>query len=335
MKRVLITGVGGSIGIHVLAAIMEETDWEVVGIDSFNHHGYFDRLPQLLEDSTGDWRGRLQLIRHDLTAPFTDREVKQIGPIDYVINLASRVVVGESLADPLPFIRNNIELQLQMMTLAQKLEPSVFLHFSTDEVYGPAAKHDHKEWSPLVTSSGYSASKGAQELIAISYWSSFGLPLVITNSTNNFGEMAGPQKFSTLVQRQVLHEETVQIHAGHNGELGTRYYIHSRDTADALLFLLRRPPTMHVPGTADVPDRYNIVGETLTNNLEMAELVAEMMSKPLHCEIINQLDDQPGHDLHYGLDGTKLAGLGWKAKRPFATRLAQVVDWNRSHPGWL
>lgn len=335
-KRVLLTGVGGAIGVHVLAHIMHETDWDVVGIDSFNHLGYFDRLTEVTKNHP-DWLPRIQIIRHDLTAPFTPRQIKKLGLINHIINLASLSDVQGSIDDPVPFIRNNTELMLTMLELARQIEPEVFLHFSTDEVYGPTSVDGgHKEWDTILPSNPYSASKAAQEAIAIAYWRSYGVPLIITNTMNNFGEMQGATKYPAMVQNNVSSGKTTTVHAAADGQIGTRYYLHSRNTADAVIFILKNlPPTPHQPGHIDRPDRYNIVGDKQVNNLELAETIANLMGEVLRYELVDFHSKQPGHDLHYGLDGQKLADLGWKSPLSFEESLKNTIDWQRRHPEWL
>ena len=202
-KRILLTGAGGAIGVHMLAHIMHNTDWFVVCTDSFKteHKGYYDRIVRVCRNHP-EWKERMKVITHDLCAPFTDREIEAIGKIDYVINLASRSDVQNSINDPLPFVRNNTEMMLTMLDFAVKAKPEKFLHFSTDEVYGSAPKDSggHKEWSPILPSNPYSASKANQESLAIAWWRSFGLPLIITNTMNNFGEMQAPSKFPAMIQ---------------------------------------------------------------------------------------------------------------------------------------
>src|ERR1700743_275023 len=132
MKRVMVTGIGGAIGVHMLAHLMHNTDWEIVGIDSFNHKGYFDRITEVTKDHP-DWLPRLKIIRHDLTAPFTTREVFSMGNIDYIINLASLSDVQASIDDPVPFIRNNTEIMLTMLEYARMISTNLkaFVQFST------------------------------------------------------------------------------------------------------------------------------------------------------------------------------------------------------------
>lgn len=335
-ERVLVSGIGGAIGVHVLAHIMHNTNWDVLGIDSFNHLGYFDRLDQVTKDHP-DWTRRIEIMRHDLTAPLTSRQVRKIGRIGHIINLASLSDVQGSIDDPVPFIRNNTELMLTMLELAKQVKPKAFLHFSTDEVYGPTAVDTgHKEWDTILPSNPYSASKAAQEAIAIAYWRSYGVPLIITNTMNNFGEMQGATKYPAMIQSKVSKSETITVHAAADGQIGTRYYLHSRNTADAVLFILKNlPPTLHQPGHIDRPDRYNIVGDKQVNNLELAKTIARLMGKEPKYELVDFHSKQPGHDLHYGLDGQKLAELGWKSPKSFEESLKNTIDWQTRHKEWL
>ena len=156
MKKVLITGIGGAIGLHMLGCIMHETDWQVAGIDSFRHKGYTDRVSMAFEEHP-TWRERTTILTHDLAAPLTDRQADSIGKVDYIINLASLSDVQSSIDDPAPFIRNNSELMVNILEYGRKAKPEVFLHFSTDEVYGAATINGgHPEWDTILPSNPYS-----------------------------------------------------------------------------------------------------------------------------------------------------------------------------------
>jgi dTDP-glucose 4,6-dehydratase len=136
-KRVLITGVGGSIGCHVLRHVLKETAWDVVGTDSFRHKGLTDRVEAMLVEHP-ETRSRVKIVTHDLMAPISPMLVKKIGRIDYIINLASMSDVAESLVDPPYAVRSNVEVMLTMLEYARIAQPKMFLHISTDEVYGPS-----------------------------------------------------------------------------------------------------------------------------------------------------------------------------------------------------
>ena len=331
--RVLITGAGGAIGLHMVMHLLDNTDWELVLTDSFkeDHKGYFDRLANLRDAA------RVYMIVHDLNAPFTLREIDKIGHIDYVINLASRSDVQNSIDDPLPFVRNNTELMLNMLEYARVAKPKIFLHFSTDEVYGPAPRDSagHPEWDTILPSNPYSASKAMQEALAIAWWRSFGIPLVITNTMNNFGETQAPSKFPAMIQKKIEAGEVIKVHANENGEIGTRYYLHSTNAADAVLFILQNvEPVIHAHGEMDMPVRLNIVGDRQIDNLELVQIIAQLMGKEAKTEISFFHTANPGHDLHYGLDGTKLKALGWIAPLSFDESMHRVIEWQKNNPEW-
>jgi len=337
MKRVLLTGAGGAIGVHMLAKLLRDTDWHIVATDSFRHKGYLDRITTML-GGNNEWRERITLLIHDLTVPFTSRNIRTIGKADYIINLASLSDVQDSINNPAPFITGNVALMLTMLELAREIKPDVFVQFSTDEVYGPAEKDSagHAEWDVIVPSNPYAASKAAQEAIAISYWRSYGVPLIITNTMNNFGEMQGASKFPAKIQSALEHGKPVSIHCAADGQIGTRYYLHSENTADALLYILRHcPPVLHTPGHIDRPERYNIVGNKQVSNLELAQTIAALMGKPLETTLVNFHDTNPGHDLHYGLSGKKLAEKGWAAPLGFEESLRRTIRWQQENPEWI
>lgn len=334
--RVLITGIGGAVGIHMLGGIMHNTDWEVIGVDSFKHKGYTDRLSVTFDDHP-DWIDRTTIVTHDLVAPFTDRQIKRLGNIDVIINLASLSDVGLSVEDPVTTIRNNTELMLNILEYARAVKPKVFLQFSTDEVYGSApVDSGHKEWSTILPSNPYSASKAAQEAISIAYWRSYGVPLIITNTMNNFGEMQGATKYPAMIQSKLSKGEVIDVHAASDGQIGTRYYIHSRNTADAVIYILENiKPVLHQPGEIDKPERFNIVGDKQLNNLELAQAIAKLMGKELKYKLVDFHTDQPGHDLHYGLDGTKLHEYGWQSPMSFEESMKNTIEWQQQHEEWL
>ncbi len=336
-KRILLTGVGGSIGSHFLAHIMHNTDWEVVGIASFRHKGLIDRIVEVTHDHP-DWKERISVVTHDLAAPFSDMTKKKIGHIDYIISMASLSDVEASIKDPVPFVQNNVNLTLYLLEYAREVKPEKFVLISTDEVYGPIEQKDApktKEWDPIVPSNPYAASKACQEAIAISYWRAYGVPLIITNTMNNFAEMQQGSKFPAMIQKWISEGKKVKIH-GIADKIGSRSYIHSRNFADAVVFLLKNViPHAHVPNTADRPDRFNIGGDEQLDNLELAKRIAKLMGKELDYELMDTHTTRPGHDPHYGLDSSKIHDLGWKSPLTFDESLKNVIEWQQAHPEWI
>lgn len=342
-KHILITGAGGAIGVHLVKYILDNTDWNIIAVDSFRPQdkGYLDRFAFALEPDRDDGferMARTRLFVHDLSAPFTARQVDKLGKVGYIVNLASRSDVQASIDDPVDFVRNNTELMLTMLELARALKPQVFLHFSTDEVYGPAPKNSggHKEWEAILPSNPYAASKAAQEALAIAWWRAFSVPLIITNTMNNFGETQAPSKFPAMIQKRIESGEAIDIHTSTDGEIGTRYYLHSGNTADAIYFILKNvPPVIHAPGEIDRPVRLNIVGDKQMANDELALAIGSLMDKEPVLRKVSFHDKNPGHDLHYGLNGDQLGTLGWKSPKSFEDSMRDTIEWQRKHPDWM
>lgn len=335
-KRVLLTGIAGSIGYHFLTHIMHTTDWDVVGVISLKHRGLADRLAEF-EKSHPEYMKRLTLIRHDLIGEFSEMTKKKIGKIHYVINLASLSDVEASIHDPVTFIQNNVWSTLNMLEYARGADLEAFLQFSTDEVYGPTdGKELYGEWTPLVPSNPYAASKACQEMIAIGYWRTYNIPLIITNTMNNFGETQSSAKFPVIIQKLIENDKEVTIHGEENGEIGSRSYVHSRNVADAVVYILKNVrPHLHEPLKVDKPDRFNIAGDKQLNNLELAQLIAKLMGKDLKYKIVESHTQRPGHDPHYGLTDDKLKGLGWKPPLSFEESLKNTIQWQRENKEWL
>ncbi len=335
VKRVLLTGGGGFIGAHTFAHIMHNTDWHLVIVDSFRHKGKSDRIAEMFE-SHPDWRERVSVVVHDLKAPFSDQTVNRIGYIDYVINMASESHVDRSITDPRDFIENNVHLTLTMLEYIRQHPVEKFIQISTDEVYGAAPDgHNHKEGEPHKPSNPYSASKAAQEDIAYAYWRTYELPICITNTMNIIGEMQDPEKFLPMTIKKIMTGQELSIHASPDGSrIGSRYYLHARNQADALIFLLKNVPFPSYSTGEDMA-RYNVVGEREIDNLELAQKVAEILKHPLKYKLVDFHSSRPGHDLRYALDGSKLAALGWKAPLSLDESLKNTVLWTIDRPEWL
>jgi len=331
MKRVLLTGIGGFVGSHVMSHLLKNTDFEIVGIASWKHKGTPERILEDVNYITN--KGRVTIITHDLSSPLTEITKKRIGKIDCIVNIASDSHVERSISDPVPFIKNNVNLALNMLEFAREAKPEIFLQFSTDEVYGPAPEGvDWPEWSPIIPSNPYSASKACQEAIAISYWRTYGVPVVITNGMNIFGERQDPEKYLAMCIRKILKDEKITVH-GDKNKIGSRFYIHARNVADAILFLIKIKPAMYP--LSDRPDRYNIVGEKEVNNLNIAKMISDILMKPLVYELDDVHIKRPGHDRRYALSGAKMKKLGWVPPKDLQKSLKSYVHWTLLNDRWL
>jgi len=325
-NRLLVTGIGGFIGSHFLEHVMLNTDYYVIGVASWKHKG----CPERIQEIVSTYKERIEIVTHDLESPFTDQTIKRFGKIDYIVNIAAESHVDRSISDPVPFIQNNVNVVLHMLEASRCLKPKMFLQISTDEVYGAAPDGvNHAEWSTILPSNPYSASKASQEAIAISYWRTYGVPVVITNTMNNFGERQDKEKFVSKVIDKVIKGETVPVH-GTPDRIGSRYYLHARNHADGLLFIIDNlPATEYAEGEVDRPDRYNLVGEKEINNLEMAQMIAGILGKELKYELVDFHSTRPGHDHRYALDGSKLTSKGWKPPFSIEESLAKTIEWTQ------
>ena len=328
--RLLIFGSHGFVGGHLVRHILDSTDWDIIGIDSFRHAGD----PLRNHDDK-----RYQVFCHDLNAPIGKRLSDKIGRVDYIINLASISDVDLSIKDPLVVWENNTRLIGNVLEYAnsQKFRDlKAFIHCSTDEVFGPAGVgYFHKEWDTICPSNPYAASKAAQEALCISYWRTYGLPLIITNCMNMVGETQEPTKFIPKIMRAVAKDDVVVIH-GTATSVGSRMYLDAKNLADAWLFLLSNVhPVGYSENGPPLPSRYNIVGQEEVTNLELAQRIADIMGKQLKYRFEDFHLTRPGHDRRYALDGGKIMGLGWKHPIPFDETLRRVVDWSVEHGEWL
>lgn len=335
VDRVLLTGAGGFVGSHVLRHLMMNTDYEVVCPVTFKYHGKSQRIASALEGNH-EWQNRVSVVMHDLTAPIDELTADKFGDINYILNVASESHVDRSIEYPVPFVQNNVSLMLNVLEYARTLNNlKMFLQMSTDEVYGPAAPgFNSLEWAPIKPSNPYAASKAAQEAIAMSYWRTYGVPLIITNTMNIFGEMQDREKYFAKIMDAVACGKTLSIHASSDGVIGSRFYLHARNLADAWLFLIQKNLVLHYP-TYPEPARVNIVGSHEVNNLDLAMLIAQYMGKKLKYRLVDFHSSRPGHDLRYALDGSLLANMGWRAPHSFEQSVRHTVEWTLQHPEWL
>jgi dTDP-glucose 4,6-dehydratase len=289
----LITGASGFVGSNVLEYLLEHTDWDFTCLCSFKHFGN----PLNLKPNE-----RVKVITCDISVPIPD-----IGDFDYILNIASESHVDRSISDPVPFVENNISSTLQMLEYARKHRPKVFVQFSTDEVYGAM---EHADWDVLLPSNPYAASKASQEMIAIAYWKTYGLPIVITNSNNIVGKNQNKEKFIPMIADLIKQGKEVTIHTS-NGKPGKRYWNAVENTADSLYFILNSEPSIYKNGMILRPDRYALSGGVELDNLQMAQLVAKIIGKELKYKKIDAEGIRPGYDEFYAKTDGELERRGW------------------------
>lgn len=332
MATVLITGGAGFIGHHLVDYLLEKTDWHLVLLDRLDLSGNLNRMAELPPVRDGQARGRMRFVYHDLKAPIGEHVAAMIGDVDYILHLAASTHVDRSIEDPLLFAMDNVVGTTNLLTYARSLKNlKRFINFSTDEVFGPAPDgYAHKEADPYLPSNPYSASKAGAASMGYAFYVTYGLPVVTTYTMNNFGERQHPEKLVPKAIRSILRGEPMPIFAtiderGVATAIGSRYWIHCRNTASAIFYLLER-------GVAG--QSYNVVGFDELTNLAMAERIAAIVGKPLIPHFVDFHKVRPGHDRRYALDGTKLKELGWTPEVDFEESLRKTVDFTLNNPQW-
>lgn len=331
--RILITGGAGFIGHHFIEAILKETDWEVVILDGLNYAANPNRLTNI-----SNWcaeKHRVKFIWWDLRSEINFSIEKEIGEVDYVVHLAAESHVDRSITDPKKFILANILGTYHLLDFIKLHPVKKFIYFSTDEVYGPITKGAFKEDARHAPGNPYSATKAAAEDICLAFANTYNLPIIITNTMNVFGERQHPEKFIPMVIRKVLNGELITIHSNkEKTKAGSRFYIHARNAWKAIQFILENTDEF-IEVKNPSKGRFNIVGEKEVDNLELAQFISNIVGKPLVFEMVDFHSSRPGHDLRYGLDGTKLKSFGFTYPKSFEESLTKTINWQLEHRDWL
>jgi len=323
--KILITGGCGFVGHHVVEHFLKNTDWEIVVLDKLNYASAgFDRLRDI---AVFDEK-RIKVFTVDFVQPISVGLSKEIGSVDYLLHLGAETHVDRSIANPEPFVMTNIVGTMRMLDFARTLDNlKWFVYFSTDEVFGPAETGVYyKEWDRYDSRNPYAATKAGGEELSLAYANTYHLPLFITHSMNIFGERQHPEKYIPSCIKKIRDGEKVLVHSHRLKPLpGSRHWIHARNVASALLFLLTK---------ATQRDKYNIVGEE-HDNLEIAQMIAHILNKPLKYELVDFHSSRPGHDLRYSLDGSKLLSMGFRPNISFQDSFKKTVLWSLNNPQWL
>jgi dTDP-glucose 4,6-dehydratase len=203
-----------------------------------------------------------------------------------------------------------------------------FVYFSTDEVFGPAPDGvAYKEWDRYRSGNPYAASKAGGEEMALAYSNTYGLPVVVTHTMNVFGERQHPEKYIPSCIRKIRDGELITVHADRTRtRAGSRFYIHASNVAAALHFVMQEGRN---------GEKYNIVGEREVDNLTLAHMIAEIVGASAKTEMVDFHSSRPGHDLRYGLDGSRLKSMGYEHPMNFEESLRHTVNWSLAHPDWL
>jgi dTDP-glucose 4,6-dehydratase len=327
MKRVLVTGGAGFIAHHLILMILETTDWEIISLDRLDFSGNLNRLYDILLESPH--KSRVKIVYHDLKAPINPLVASDIGKVDYILHLAAGSHVDRSIEYPLEFVMDNVVGTCNILDFARTQNLIRFIYFGTDEVFGPAPTGvSYKENDRYNSTNPYSASKAGGEELAVSFQNTYGVPVYITHTMNVFGQRQHPEKFIPMCIKRIRDGQVVTIHSDETKTIpGSRHYIHAEDVSDAIMFLLSYESDEKCP-------KFNIVGTEELNNLQLAQIIAEIQGKELNYEMVDFHTSRPGHDLRYSLCGEKMKSLGWEPKN-IRDRIEEVVDWTLDNERWI
>lgn len=339
--RVLLTGAGGFVGHHTLSHLLKTTDYHFTVTDSFRHRGNSARLRSVFDEVVSA-KNRVKVVTHDLTTPIDLVTSREFGDIQIIISMASESHVDRSIEEPRSFIENNTNLILTLLEYSRQLQNiQLFLQISTDEVYGPAPGGIlHKEWDPYFPSNPYSASKAAQESICYSYWRTFGVPMVLTNTMNIVGERQDTEKFIPMIISNLINRKPITVHAKKildKWVSGSRFYLHARNQADALRYIIfnKQNLLLNYIDDASVLEKFHVVGEKEVSNEDMVNLLAGFIGTSPKIEFTDFHSSRPGHDLRYALDGEKLKNFGWVPPVPLEDSLHKTVKWYLNNKNWI
>ena len=315
--NVLVTGGCGFIGSNLVRHLRaERPDWKVVNLDLLTYAGNLENLCDLEGDS------RHAFMRGDITDPALTDAVISEHRIDAVLHLAAESHVDRSILGPEAFVRTNVLGTQVLLEAAHRAGVRRFVMVSTDEVYGSLGPTGaFTETSPLQPSSPYSASKAAADLLALAFHHTFGLDVVVTRCSNNYGPYQFPEKLIPLMVVNALHDEPLPVY-GDGGNV--RDWLHVEDHCRALVAVLERGRAGEV---------YNIGGGAEQRNLDLVKMLLAALGKPE--SLIRFVQDRPGHDRRYAIDPTKIQSeLGWKPERSFPQGLEATVRWYVDHSDW-
>ncbi len=309
----LVTGGAGFIGSHFVRFLLRhEPDCRVTNLDKLTYAGNLENLADVVGDP------RYRFIKGDIADPAAVAEAMEGAKV--VVNFAAETHVDRSIISPDDFIRTDIFGVHTLLEAGRGADLTLFLQISTDEVYGSIEEGSFHESDPLSPSSPYSASKAGGDLLVLAYGKTYGLPVAITRSSNNYGPNQYPEKVIPLFITNLLEKKKVPLYGD---GLNVRDWLYVTDNCRGIHTVIRRGK----PG-----EIYNIGGGREVTNRDLTSSILSLLQ--LGEEWIQPVADRPAHDRRYSVDCSKLRALGWAPRRDFAEGLRETVEWYRQHSSW-
>jgi dTDP-glucose 4,6-dehydratase len=321
--RFLVTGGAGFIGSAFLRMLLGNSpagssrDCAIVNLDKLTYAGNLENLAPIASDA------RYRFVHGDICdAKLVDALIAETRP-EVIVNFAAESHVDRSILSPAPVFETNLRGTFTLLEAARFYKTPRFLHVSTDEVYGSIdAPHDADENYPLRASSPYSASKAGSDLLALSYFTTYKMPVLVTRASNNYGPYQFPEKLIPLMISNAIEDRPLPIYGD---GMQIRDWLYVDDHCRAILAVIERGREGQI---------YNIGGSRALPNVEVVRKILTATGKPE--SLMTTVTDRPGHDRRYALSSEKLMSeTGWMAQVPFEEGLRETIEWYRENPGWI
>jgi dTDP-glucose 4,6-dehydratase len=315
--KYLVTGGAGFIGSAFVRLVLRSSETRIVNLDQLTYAGNLENLVPIADNP------RYRFVHGDICdQKLVDTLVEEERP-DVIVNFAAESHVDRSILSPAPVFETNLRGTFTLLEAARLRLVPRFLHVSTDEVYGSvSAPHEADENYPLRASSPYSASKAGSDLLALSYFVTYKMPVTVTRASNNYGPYQFPEKLIPLMISNAMEDKPLPIYGD---GMQIRDWLFVEDHCRAILAAIEHGRAGEI---------YNIGGSRALPNVEVVRLILRALGKP--DSLMQTVRDRPGHDRRYALSSEKLIReTGWMAQVPFEEGLKTTIDWYRENGAWI
>jgi len=314
--RLLITGGAGFIGSNFIRFVLSKyPDCEIINFDKLTYAGNLENLRDLENDP------RYSFAQGDICdQTAVEKAAAKLGSDGVIVNFAAETHVDRSIVSAGSFVQTDVYGTYTLLEAVKKYKIKRYLHISTDEVYGSIENGSFTEKSTLSPNSPYAASKAGGDLVVRSYFKTYGAPVLITRSSNNYGSYQYPEKVIPLFVTNAIENKKLPLYGdGKN----VRDWLYVMDNCEAVDLVLRK---------GELGEVYNIGGGNERQNIEVTRFILKETGLPE--DFIEPVKDRPGHDRRYSIDCTKVKELGWQPKTNFEEGLKKTIAWYKNNQAW-